>query len=269
MWKHYVNFVSGGLFVLLVVGGLVLWFVVENTPAAALAVISSMVAMFTWFQTREDKKEQAEDKQDLLNDGKLTRTSNSIQHKKNRIITHGISKKADAILDKLELLVAKTDNRTDSVSTQIKNISNSDFEILKELWKYINYNIVRGLLQGYVNNMVHYDHVVELEAYQLYRNSPRYQLEDHELEQALVKFDTDLQETFTVGGNLFGPTDSAPNIYKWNQFEYEVTTKEYVRYQEEFRLFLEEKVTPAGESYFKFINLLKRRNLFNKLEWPE
>jgi hypothetical protein len=64
-WKFFLNFVLGGLAIVSIVGGL-LWFLIEQTPESALAFVGGLVLLFGWWQTRDDKKEQAQDKAEII-----------------------------------------------------------------------------------------------------------------------------------------------------------------------------------------------------------
>jgi hypothetical protein len=67
IWKSYIHIVLSGLSVVLIIGGLLWFFLVETSPESALAIVGGLLSLFGWFQTREDKKDQAEDKAEIIN----------------------------------------------------------------------------------------------------------------------------------------------------------------------------------------------------------
>ena len=67
MRKIIINFVLGGLSLVAIIGGILWFFLIEMSPESALAVVGGLGLLFGWFQTREDKKDQAQDKADIIN----------------------------------------------------------------------------------------------------------------------------------------------------------------------------------------------------------
>lgn len=144
----------------------------------------------------------------------------------------------------------------------------ADVQILKALWRYLNYDEVNGFLDGFAMGQVHYQLVADFDNYVELRQNPKYRLYDKELEKNLEKFDVSLQVAKSRGSVIFGPP-----LNGWNGFfipDYAVNTpgsELYYKRLSVYKAFIQEEVHAVWISYDNFVTLLKKRHIFHEVAW--
>lgn len=140
----------------------------------------------------------------------------------------------------------------------------SDMATIDRLWKYISYDNIQSLLDGYASNRVPSDLVWKLEEYWNKRQHPDNRLYDQSLEKILMDFDSGLAKTLERGGDVFGPASFGSDYYVAVYRTQRGKPWEDEHYSE-YKEFVSQIVKPTFEKYQLLISELKRRRLYHKL----
>lgn len=219
----------------------------------------------------EEHKRKAEMKllmDQISNEAELTRQANTSEHERTQItIATEAEKLAERLSskDRVELPSIKDSDELPSKSAQ-ESLSENDIKILKVLWQYINYDNMRGLFQGYIDNHLNGDYFGNVDEYQAHRSHPKYKLDNTELEDIFHKFDSRLEQVGTKGGNIFGPTNPPTKFYKWNSFTHRISQEEYRDEYKKYKNFIDKTVVPTWNVYLRLIHILKQHGIYNSLE---
>lgn len=148
-----------------------------------------------------------------------------------------------------------------------EELSSTDLKALKTLWECLKYEKIHELLQGYIDNNVDGVLLDNYVTYTDYRHLPKYELDDTEIENKLKGFDSAMRDTMTRGRNIFSPTVPSGRYHRWDSSVYILDTFEFTSHKAEFDAFVKQNVTPTLHIYRELINILKRRGIFQLLEW--
>ena len=153
------------------------------------------------------------------------------------------------------------------VSREDEELAQLDLQILKQLFRHINYDNVNQLLQGYADGRVLVDAVAEFDYYFSMRQHPDFKLYDPELESMLSEFDVAVNDTLSVGGLLFGlPTNNGSYTYYTASYTEPWAKASAGRKElDEHTEFVEQHVRPTMKKYTAFIDKLRSRRLYHKL----
>lgn len=123
-WKLGLNVIFFGLSILSIIGG-VWWSFIDIKPESVLAFITAITSLVLWFLTREDKKEQEKDKNDII------QTTVKAVEETGSTITHEMQNLPKNL--KRQDLIAQLIGTADEVSTRFPYVYDSNqLRLLRE-----------------------------------------------------------------------------------------------------------------------------------------
>lgn len=148
------------------------------------------------------------------------------------------------------------------VKSDEDKLAEIDLLTLKRLWKYISWEKVHSLLQGYADGKIFDEWLLATDLYEDMRRNPKNHLYDEDLENKLREFDTAYFDTLQRGGELFCEA-RVSEIYVPTFRRQSYPHKRDGR--QEYEEFIRTNVKPTYHLYQEFVDMLKECHIYHKL----
>lgn len=154
----------------------------------------------------------------------------------------------------------------------MKKLSPTDLKRLKQLWEYLQYASVFGLVDGLSKGKVEVKFIHHLEKYGELRQNPEFQFENGSLDAVLRKFDSLLEKTLEESSCVFEPTPTTGTITKtldWYLLGVSRGSEDYKLHVKQCEILIKKFVKPTWNQYKAFITYLKKSGIYQQMGYED